>query len=281
MGKLEKSIYLVIILVLVTAIISGSIYLVMRDKDNTNTENNEVNDKNKESTDNKDNEKEEITLSEEELRKYLGYVPYVHDKDTNKNVYFYRSKNIDEINRKIIYGMVLDALCRKNDNCNQINNLFYNNADGEEIVYNFVIDEDDFFTLLKEMYNLSDITLTKPSQGYAALGYMCYYYDSNSSKFYGVSNCGGTSYMSFSKIVDYKVSNEELIIYEIYGYYDLMVLKNVITNQEYEVDTSLSGKYEELNKYFLDNIDKFPKYKHTFRKNETGYYWYQTEVVKD
>ncbi len=49
MGKLEKYIYLVIILVLVTAIVSGSIYLVMRDKDSTNTDNNkEVNDKDKE-----------------------------------------------------------------------------------------------------------------------------------------------------------------------------------------------------------------------------------------
>ncbi len=49
MSKLEKCIYLVIILVLVTAIVSGSIYLVTRDKDNTNTNNNEeVNDKDKE-----------------------------------------------------------------------------------------------------------------------------------------------------------------------------------------------------------------------------------------
>ncbi len=46
MGKLEKSIYAVIILVLVAAIACGTTYLVMMDKDNTNTENNEEINKN-------------------------------------------------------------------------------------------------------------------------------------------------------------------------------------------------------------------------------------------
>ena len=32
--------------------------------------------------------------------------------------------------------------------------------------------------------------------------------------------------------------------------------------------------------YIYQNSDKLTLYKNTFKKNDTGYYWYSTEVVK-
>ncbi len=277
MGKLEKYIYLVIILVLVTAIVSGSIYLVMRDKDNTNTDNNkEINDKDKESNDNKDNEKEEITLSEYELNDYLSYVPNINDnvvyKKDEVSVSDYDTKALTEMALNNSYSCWEQKICDFDMNMNlKVNNASAFYYEGEYAGVYFPLDFIN--SKLNRMYNvkLSDVKESTSVDDVYNSGLSYIYQDE-----YFLAIGGGYSGNKHVSLIDkYDVSYSEIVIYEVAAYYDQDKMVDYYNNY------SVSVSSNDLSGYLKDNKDKFTKYKHTFKKNVTGYYWYQTEVVKN
>ncbi len=282
MGKLEKSIYAVIILVLVAVIASGTTYLIMRDKDNTNTENNEVNDKDKESNDNKDNEKEEITLSEKELNDYLSYVPDStidfgdNDVCNNQNVYCKIKISVSDLDKKVLVGKALFTFASGKDELETIA-TFEELASKVLEMYGVKIDNN-----FKSTYDAEDNFV-----GYAATygGFAFNYNEKDKTFNYSLASSG---YDSVSLFDSYQATNDELVIYSYYGVYNSLggqdEVKDVYTNNVYHITEKNSEGYLDNDivvKYMKNNKDKFTKYKHTFRKNEAGYYWYQTEVVKD
>lgn len=54
-------------------------------------------------------------------------------------------------------------------------------------------------------------------------------------------------------------------------------------NKVEEIDMETAGKIDDVEKYVLEKYsDKMTTYKHTFKKDENGnYYWYSTEPVEE
>ncbi len=257
MGKLEKSIYAVIILILVAVIASGTTYLIMRDKDNTNTENNEIIDKDKESNDNKDNEKEEITLSEKELREYLDYLPKNYLDEENNSLFTKSNINVNDISTETLVGNALSLKIEsQNDKINKS-----------------VIDE-----LVLKMYN-KDIKNTSLTN---SITDGVYYYELKDNNFQVIDFTNFPTY--FYDVEEYKASIDELVIYTRVAQVNYIENGNFTifnTKQNNEIKTFNDGEENQAKDYIKNNKDKFTEYKHTFKKNVTGYYWYQTEIVKD
>ncbi len=111
-----------------------------------------------------------------------------------------------------------------------------------------------------------------------------------SNKGYYVSFFGTDSptLKKYSVIEKYDTNKDDLVIYEkmaiiekigdtvdLYKFHD----KNSVKTLDYEgKDMSYDEIDKDVEKYIKSNIDDFATFKHTFKKNDTGYYWYQTEV---
>ena len=153
-------------------------------------------------------------------------------------------------------------------------------------------------TWIQKMYNMSlnDFDLQISDNyitGCSGMGY------SYTGKEFIASDAGAPNYEKIGLIEDYELINDDLIIYELpatyweyfdgEGYYlgDYTLLKNFdgatmnfdliklgIAYDETNMDNAREYAYE----YLQAHKDEFTLYKHTFKKNDTGYYWYSTEV---
>lgn len=267
MKKTEKNIYIVLGIILIVVIASGITYMIAtNDKTETKEENNNPEENNQE----EDNE-EQITLSESELKEYLSYVP---DSYVSKSAY--TTENREELNN-LILGSVLFKISNYNPG-----EISLTEVDREiQKMYNMSLNDFDL--------QISDNYIT----GCSGMGY------SYTGKEFIASDAGAPNYEKIGLIEDYELINDDLIIYELpatyweyfdgEGYYlgDYTLLKNFdgatmnfdliklgIAYDETNMDNAREYAYE----YLQAHKDEFTLYKHTFKKNDTGYYWYSTEV---
>ncbi|MCM1052367.1 MAG: hypothetical protein NC483_00095 [Ruminococcus sp.] len=159
---MKKYIPYVIIVVLLVVIAIGGTYIVMSNKNNSNTNindkvnnvDNKVND-NKNDINNKEESKEKITLSEEELNKYLGYVPTGIQYSDIVGAYNINKATSNDLNDRTLITMAI-----------------YNFVNGEEKLLNVLntldpvyVNISDINKKIKEIYN-KDIIITSGSLGY-------------------------------------------------------------------------------------------------------------------
>ncbi len=52
------------------------------------------------------------------------------------------------------------------------------------------------------------------------------------------------------------------------------IYKDMFINKDITIDSDVT-------EYIKNNLNNLTKYEHTFKKNETGYYWFSTEVIND
>lgn len=205
---------------------------------------------------------DEITLTNEEIEEYLSYVPD-SITDTDQSVY-YNPNNVEDMDEKLLLGATLN---------------YIQNSKQEELEY---YSKDEVENYYYKLYNkrLSDIQLDTEN---AATSFNCisYYYD-NEGKFIPYGGCG-IDYVTINSIESYKVTNDELIIYEYYTriFQDLDSIgsnEDTVDFNDYsgwKTGVQISGTVQE---YFENHKTEFTKYKHTFKKGNNGYYWYSTEV---
>ena len=257
-------VYLLIILVIV-GVTAGITILIMNNVANDKTEI-----KIEEPEEDKEIEEEKI-INDEELEKYLSYIP---DNSINASAYT-TSTNL----KNIILGYVLYKTSNTSSS----------------------ISVDEVELNLQKMYNLTlDEYDLEVSEDYiASCGGLSYIYTKDN---FIVENTGAPNYTKINIIEKYEFDGEDLIIYEkpatfwtyFYepGYYlgDYSQLKDfngaeptfdlINLNLNYETVT-LEDAQENAREYLENNKEKFTLYKHTFKKNNTGYYWYKTEVVEN
>ncbi len=255
MKKVEKYIYLVIALIIVAIIASGTIYIIKKNNQN-------------------------ITLTETELNKYLSYVP-----NTKENpIYNIKKTNLDSIEKKQLITKILDneTNCWDKQNCDFDMNLklpvknseiFYYEA---ESVDRYYFPMDYIKTKMQEYYNeeIPNLEETKKLEDMynATLGYI---YQNN--YFLGLGG-GETDDLFVSYIDSYNASKKELVIYEYVGHYSYFHETLYDYYNNYEVKLAYETNFQD---YLKDNKSNFTKYKHTFKKNTTGYYWYSTEIIEN
>ncbi len=237
-----------------------------------------------------------ITLSEEELTKYLRYVPLSPDE---YNVY----KKANNLNNIPIASLINYALyvIGSTDSLEDLFQNTYTIPEYPDLKFDIKYSLSDIKKLLKEMYNLDNISLKNftlengsPKTQYTNGTFDFVYYN---NYFYGTTICLECIHNHLSSIEKYETTEDELIIYEksAYYYYGEMgsnnctdpntindYIKNYKIEVPHEIDEDGFCKYEEnFNEktYFKENKSNFTTYKHTFKKNNQSYYWYSTELA--
>ena len=267
MKKQERAIYIVIIIILVGILSAASTYIIMNNKNNKQNNNSNTNNKEPIENNDKKNNEEKITLSNTELNKYLSYTLDLGDTIGPDNTIV----NINTADKALILGNALYQIkeseyIKKQEQ--SASNYVYVDGDG----YYYHVSEAKIESLLKKMYNLElkDFNLKENSNKYVATaGGICYLYVKQG---FTPLECSGSE-GKLSKIDSYEANDQELVIYE----YAVGLDAGNNINDYY---TQKIINIDDDDNYFDKHYKEFTKYKHTFKKNDTGYYWYQTEVVK-
>ncbi len=131
--------------------------------------------------------------------------------------------------------------------------------------------------LMKKMFNTEIGEISNNVEGYITT-FKCGVFALNEDEILLSGGCGNNT-EHYSKIDNYDVRDEELVVYEYAARYSFDDEGNGELG-DYHIDKSLSFTNEEdARKYFDKYYGQYTKYKHTFKKNKTGYYWYGTEVA--
>lgn len=298
----SNTILLVIISVLLILIaVLGTLYFTSNKNNNNNNNSNhnqsqdkDNNQEEKPSTPTIPTEKTEKNLSDEELNKYLSYVPMLIEYDSERE---------GALNSN--YGYKLDAYTGKSVTVTDLDErlllaIAYNMTEEESEIreagkyswcgLNSTCTGDKYVLIeklnstLKKLYNI-DSANDKAGAKFRILGGIVEKSDKYYVKF---SSTGGTSLTKgISKIKAYNVKGDTLTIYEQAGFEGSVLSSSKAlryTNEEndekydfrYNKDTK-----ETITKYFEDNIDKFAIFKHTFKLGASNeYYYYATEEFK-
>ncbi len=220
-------------------------------------------------------ERKENTFTEYELEEYLGYVPY---KQYNNEGFPYVSEKstINDVDKKVLISYAMNGAgelvyCEDANNCltdiDEYNRgvIAYSNCYSTK---NYCTPKGYYFyplrkvdANLQKMYNINfdSIDIQEYDMWTDGLNHM-YYHNGFLSW-----ECCGSDFSLKEEVSRYEVVNDELLIYS-NAYEDISMspdIRNPITKEN------------------LSNIKEAPLYKHTFKKNATGYYWYSTEVVKE
>ena len=281
MKKTEKYIYIVLGMILVVVIACGITYMIATNNNKTETkeENNGQNNNQEE------NKEETITLSESELEDYVSYVP--------NELYKQQITNINTIDKSILRNTALiissECLYEEETNCP------FDTSEGIPIKIDlFPYYENNVATsyipltylneLLHKMYNyeLSNLENAKSIDDIFNAGGMAYIYQDG---YFLMLGGGQTTGEHINLIESYETNDKNLIMYEYAAYYDS--LENKLIDYYKETETDLGGwcgntsgeeRIQILSNYLNDHKDEFTLYKHTFKKNDSRYYWYSTEI---
>ena len=237
---------------------------------------NEENDK----ENNSDNEIQKIDINTELIQKLNGYIPAI-DYKIEKNAYQDKKITINELQNDFILSVAFTKLSLKNEDKKKISDEY--NVDSGWYSFDANILQNKVKELYGENVNIPNQTFDDGA------GAVCSY--SNGEYMYSVGGGSNESLMPVSKIVETYSQNDEIYI----------ITKNTtfVSNAENEkgslyTDSTLANKIKDYqdekyiamdgNKIAEDIIKNDEKiminYKHTFKKDTNGnYYWVSTEPI--
>ena len=259
----KNTILYIIITILLIIIAVGVTYIIMDNQDKEEVvepSNNEEQGNNNDT--NQTDQEEQITLTEEELIEYLSYVPINAEKELF-------TTPVNNMPNQILLGRLL-----------------YNMSDsiGEGEV---VATSEEANQKMLEMYNqeLDNYENSHDEEGnwlnYSAMfGGFCYTLEDNR---FNLNYCA--SGIDFIEIVDdYEANEEELIIYSYVVYYNGLYgsdeIEDIYSGNTVNIELPSDGYQTEDNvkEYVNSHKNEFTRLKNTYKKNDTGYYWYSTGV---
>lgn len=291
------SILLILIAVLGTLYFTGSKNSSSNNNNNSNNSQNQYKDNNqgeKPSTPIVPSEPTEKTLSDEELNKYLSYVPMLLEYDSEKG----GALSAD-------YGYKLDSYTGKTVTVADLDErlllaIAYNMTEKEEGVQeslkyswcgaNATCTGDSYVSIeklnntLKKLYNIESAK-DQVGSTFRVVGGVV---EKSNNYYVRYMSMGGVALRKgISEIKGYRVKGDTLTIYEQVGFEGSVSTASKAlryTNQEndqkydFRLDTDTK---EKITKYFEENIDKFAIFKHTFKLGTNNeYYYYKTEEFK-
>lgn len=274
MEEKEKSRGLFWLIIILIVLVLGLVGYIVYDK--VLVDNNSVNNNKENNTSDKSTTTEKIeTITNEELEKYLSYVPF---SLLHEDAYHGNNFNISNVNKASLLFTVFHHPELK----------YATYEDGENCWGGSCILEEEFNKKLVEMYNVQIEMFNSEyneSEKWVNLESYLLLKDGH----YFELGYGGGKYKSDISNISYEIINNELIIKEQIGIIvesvgDVIIFNGGESIKEYTytgVEDSDAANFEEqAEKYIKDNINDFNTYKHIFKKNNNGtYYWYSTEVV--
>jgi hypothetical protein len=223
---------------------------------------------------------DEISLSDEEINNYLTYVPLNVSgfaEEYGIDAYYGDKETISSINKEIAYGNAY-SLSEKTS----LREEFDSSLEINTSLIDSCVTKTNFNNEIKQLYNVNlEVKKFEYDAGtvYTTDNLYCYYVGS------GLLD----SKHKVNKVLKTKVNDNELIIYEKAGFYQyvgeiIVTLTSKDSDVVYNVNLESYNYDDEKGKevaetYINDNINDFKTFKHTFKKNSDGnYYWYSTEV---
>ena len=253
---MKKNTVLYIIITILLIIIAVGITYIIMDKNDINNNPNENN-----------NQEEQITLSEEELEEYLSYIP--KDIINNEQNMYINPRTNDELPIETLLGAALNY-------ADKYTNLRQETEYGDT----FLFSKNEINSLMKKMYNKEPVPLEDEIE------YNCAIYSEYDNNYYLQSGGCGIGQIHLRKIDSYQATEEELVIYEYAAYLEetegadyVAIIKDYINDEKAYLGMPCPDTENDFSCYFEESVGDFTLYKHTFKKNDTGYYWYSTEVA--
>lgn len=219
--------------------------------------------------------KGKLDLSDEEISTYLSYVP-TDPMDATKNAYANPSSNT-KMNKSALLGA---AVFYANENTEL-------GKPGEDITTK-TYEKSDIENILLKMYNLNSLGANKGN-------YSCLAVELKDGKYVQSGGCGGgATEKILSKVKDYSGDDEELTIHEYAVKFsahlgneetEYATIEDMKTGKKVDLkekcDATSYDEYEKCaTKYLEDNKKDFTEYAHRYQKNDEGYYWAETSLVK-
>jgi hypothetical protein len=229
-------------------------------------------------------------ITSEQVEKLISFVPFYKESPLSSNNDAYSGTNytINSINEDVLLYMAYintDAVKFSNNSDMPSYTFSWCGTDsctGDEYYY-----VSDINKKLVSMYNKSSVSVSDISIPAGGLERYNSYYVA----YYGA---GAVGYFKNSKIISFDLDkNNNLIVYEKVGFYKqndtsyIYIFKNTSDMQQESEDLNLITKIEtdsksDADKYIESNWNLFNTFKHTFKLNANGkYYWYSTEVSND
>lgn len=222
-----------------------------------------------------------VELSYQELKKYIEYVPI--EKYYNFNPYT-ENINISNIGDNILIAIALDKAatneCTDKVKCGENMDKKVKSLD---TIYSKYYSLDYINSILKEMYNyeLKDLKETTNIDNVYNSSVGKYAYEEG--YFYKVGDTKtNTKLFHRNLITAYGATNEELIIEEYAGYGDELdfSIKDYRNDKSIDINYDYYDQFEKfIHNFFIEQRKEFTKYRHTFKKSESGYCWVKTEVA--
>lgn len=219
-------------------------------------------------------------LTDEQINKLMSYIPKYGSSpyEKIKDAYSGENHTIDTINEEVLLYMATNNSDTSDVSINVLS---------QEIIDNFkditIWNVSDVNETLKTMYNKTSVSIKEaPSPGGIIIKDNSYYC-------YGVG-AGAYGFEKESKIISHNFENNDLIIYEKAGFFatadslytyvfDNSYSLHLDSNHENAMKEIEQNRNDLAREYINDNWDLFKTFKHTFKQNKNGdYYWYSTEV---
>lgn len=287
--------YFVFVVVLVIILIAETAFVLLGlQKRGITPEKSYINISKEEDSDNTDDEEnnnfvlgEDQNDKDSEISNYLSYIPYYLPLDYS--VYF-EDSNVENINQNILIAMALgvgmddyDAKRCNVDQCgyyldNPIE-IRYLYDDIEGPVYgSYYFTLEYINNILETMYNthLNNLEETISWDNVYAGAYGGFAFQND--YFLMCSGGIGESRYHVGFVDDWEIENNELVVYETAAYRDTYTQTLTDYRNGYEKTIDAYFPDEALNA-LRDNSKYFTRYKHVFKKNDNGYYWYSTEAI--
>jgi len=285
-----------IITILLIIIASGATYLLMQDNNEKNNIQNNIPD-NQEKDNDKTNNEDKIDINiVKELHNSLLTESHTH------GLYPLNKVTINDANDKDLIIFNIKNYLIEN-NINYLKNNIENNP--EDYVMLYEINKTNFNDYMHKKYNTKtnyDLPIAADNdEGYNFENTIELFSKDNQWTLMNIPKSGGNNYIEH-KLLNYKAEGNELYIF------DKMIAcsesagssicSSIIadSNEGLVIDCSsdsegnLSASCPLKNDYTLAGLasyglnqlsGKLNTYKHTFKKNNEGYYWYSTEVVEE
>lgn len=227
------------------------------------------------------------SLEDDMIDEYLSYVPYYFPLDFS--VYF-EDGTIEDVGQGVLIAI---ALTQRMDNYNAKNceieecgyyldnpiEIQYLYEDSDNSVYGLYYFTFNYINrMLETMYGirLSNLEETTSWDNTYAGAYGSFAFQN--SYFLNSSSGIGESIYHVGFANDWVIEDDELIIYEIGAYWDTYTQTLNDYRNGYKIAIDADSQEEALD-ILKENQSSFTRYKHVFRKSDTGYYWYSTEAV--
>jgi len=241
---------------------------------------NEIEEKNKEK-----NEEKEISVNSEVVKNAYVIIPKVESENDYKMAYQSKKITFNDLPNKVKLVNIVEHVNFENEK------IYPGLEDGG---YDwFYFDEDVLVKKAKELYGEKAVINHEKFGPNCAIQYV--YKDGRYLYSYGGQ---ATMVLPVSKMTKATTDNENLYIYDKFVFVIEEWIEepqqgiigskyNIYTNSEQnnkvaEIDMEPSEIIDDVEKYVLEKYsDKMATYKHTFKKDENGnYYWYSTEPVE-